>query len=178
MLRVQRRKTTAVKGSRFYPALWTLVAGCLLSASASAASHVRSDCKGAEFLKSAAEPKSLTLDVVELGDSLRDPDTETAVDLLSIDPDDSPAPLLYLAPRVATILENVFDDDSDDPGLLDDESSDTAFAEKEDRSIELPQVSPVAERRAPAVIHDSEHSALIIEPAYLKIHRQMYRTDI
>ena len=190
MLRVKRRRTTALTGSRLYPGLWALLAGLLLSASASAANHVRSDCTGADFLRSTADPNSLTVDVVDLGDELGegllDPESETAAELLSIDPDDSLAPLLYLAPRVATILENVFDDDSE-AGLLDADKS-SGFSESalderaldagNSRSMERSPVAPVAERRIPAAVPGSDHPALNIEPAYLKIHRQMYRTDI
>lgn len=181
MLRKQHSNSTTERGLRRFPALVALVAGSLLSTSASAANHVRSHCQGTDDLRSTEESPVLTVNVVDLGDRLGEPKQDDNLDLLSAHPDDSLAPLLYLGPRVASILENVFDDDSDDGAFSDRPVSDSSVEKLLDqaaRANKPSSMAPIAERRDDAAIEVSDRAMLEVEPAYLKIHRQMYRTDI
>ena len=154
---------------------------CLLSVSAQAASNFRFDCDENErFLDEAHPADALTMDAVDLGAAVsagsplstsstvvtpaRDHsgmDRRDDADEL----DDSLSPLLYLGPRVNSILNNVFETDD---GFL-------------DGAVSKPPAgsSPMAETES-----GEETSAaggdnvLEIAPAILRIQRQMYRTDI
>jgi len=106
---------------------------------------------------------------------------ELAREPLSSDAD-SQAPLLFLGPRVATQVRDVFgDDEADDASRLIDEPTGSAasapraevpMAPLADSSDILKSVSPVIDASVdPATADDSPYSAI-------RIYREMYRTDI
>ena len=140
-----------------------LLLGSAVSGTALAASSLNLDCAGKNhFMEHSAHAdelsaSELSVNVVDLTD------TDSNVSLAEEGPDgsdESLAPLLYLAPRVASILEDVFDAEED--------------------AVEAPTtLAPMAERSdedAPVVTETED--TLEVQPALLRIHRQMYRTDI
>jgi hypothetical protein len=90
---------------------------------------------------------------------------------------DSVAPLLFLTPRVATILEDVFGDSDDEAEAL--EEAKTQLAETKQAK---PATSPVVDNTgAPADMNDLDApvSPMYENAAILpRFQRQMYRTDI
>ena len=140
-----------------------LLAG--LPVAASAASGFHSDCGGRDQALDARSSDGDALDISHV-----DLTPEAEVPPL----DDSPAaesstPLLYLGPRVATIVRDVFGD----------EGRDLADADTLPASV---TVSPLAKSPAAAGEQNSEEvdgSALDEKPySPLRIHQEMYRTDI
>lgn len=172
MPRKQSSNSIANRHRRPYSAVWVLIAGCALCASASAASNLPIECDETDDLRAVAASDALTVSVVDLGESIGaglddgigNGDADDTLDSLTANTDESLAPQLYLGPRVASILDSVFDEESDS-GLLNDNSNRQSIA-------------PVAETRDDVAIPASDPITLGNEPAYLKIHRQMYRTDI
>ena len=107
----------------------------------------------------------LAIEVVDLSDMSESP--EDSDDLA-----DSVAPLLFLTPRVATILEDVF---GDSEGL---QAAENAEAPPADAEAESPATSPVVDN-ANATDMDVPVSPMYENAAILpRFQRQMYRTDI
>ena len=96
---------------------------------------------------------------------LRQPDTAAASD-------DTSAPHLYLGPRVATIVRDVFGEE--EPG------SEKALLDDEPELTPTSQVSPLADRTEPTSDAAVETLPESEEDGYspLRLHREMYRTDI
>ncbi|HLU06576.1 MAG TPA: hypothetical protein VKZ91_08470 [Woeseiaceae bacterium] len=109
---------------------------------------------------------TLTIEVVDLSDVSQSPERS---DELA----DSVAPLLFLTPRVATILEDVFSD-SVEPEAVEHEKITQARETKDAK----PATSPVVDN-ANAPDMDASASPMYENAAILpRFQRQMYRTDI
>ena len=135
-----------------------LLLGITLSGTALAASSLSLDCHGKkkDFMAEPAPTSELSVNVVDLTD------TETNLEQAAEGDDESLAPLLYLAPRVASILDDVFEGDEEDTAVT-----------------EPATMAPMAESSDDAAPVTTEaDDALTVQPALLRIHRQMYRTDI
>lgn len=105
----------------------------------------------------------LAIEVVDLSDESEAPGK---ADELA----DSVAPLLFLTPRVATILADVFGD-SDETGAVKDSKADP-----EERKTAEPATSPVVDN---ASAPDMDAAPMYENAAILpRFQRQMYRTDI
>lgn len=134
-----------------------LLLGTTLSGTALAASSLSLDCHGKkkDFMAEPASASELSVNVVDLTD------TEANLEQAAEGDDESLAPLLYLAPRVASILDDVFEGEED-----------TAVTEPA-------TMAPMAESSDDAAAVTTEaDDTLTVQPALLRIHRQMYRTDI
>ena len=110
----------------------------------------------------------LAVEVVDLSDVSEAPEKSDEIA-------DSVAPLLFLTPRVATILEDVFGD-SEETGAVKD-----ARTEPEEAKAAKPAASPVVDNgKAPnAPDLDAPVSPMYENAAILpRFQRQMYRTDI
>lgn len=130
-----------------------------LAGAALAAPCIHDDCRNAS--RALASPQvpwtALTVRSVDLGDA--DAAEDPAVGL-----SESAAPLLYLTPRVASILEEVFDET-----VPTEDAVEGAAAE-----------APVAEAAPPAEDPESYGPLSQADTAFHlpKFQRQMYRTDI
>jgi hypothetical protein len=107
---------------------------------------------------------SLTVEVVDLSDVSASPESS---DNLT----ESVAPLLFLTPRVATILQDVFDDSDRakpvaDPVLATD-------SPKKQEAAASPVVDNAGAERTEPSLPMYEHAAILP-----RFQRQMYRTDI
>ncbi len=154
-----------------------LLSGCaalilaLGSATAIAASHLDINCMESTVLHPESEREELLeIDVVDLTTSATAEMPELgATDAVAMK--DTNAPHLYLGPRVATIVRDVFGEEE------------SAVAEElTDRPELTPasNLSPLVERTDP-VPDPADDGALSSEEAGyspLRIHREMYRTDI
>lgn len=124
-----------------------------------AAAHAAAGCdKSAQDLKS-LDVDHLRLEAVDLSDvSPESPDTSSA----------SVAPLLFLTPRVASILQDVFGDS---------DAARQAAVKSAPEDQEEPASSPVVDNASggsePAASPMYEHAAILP-----RFQRQMYRTDI
>jgi len=109
----------------------------------------------------------LTVEVVDLSDVSKAPEKSDEIA-------DSVAPLLFLTPRVATILEDVFGD-SEEAGAVKD-----ATTEPEEANSAKRATSPVVDNgKAPSASLDAPASPMYENAAILpRFQRQMYRTDI
>ena len=155
-----------------------LLSGCaalilaLGSATAIAASHLDINCMESAVLHPDGERDGLLeIDVVDLTTSanadmqeLRGTDAATATD-------DTNAPHLYLGPRVATIVRDVFGDEE------------PAANDELNEVIEVTptsQLSPLVERNEQTPDSAEDTGVDSEEAGYspLSIHREMYRTDI
>ena len=110
---------------------------------------------------------TLVIEVVDLSDVSQSPE----------EPDelaDSVAPLLFLTPRVATILEDVFGE-TDEPEAAVEHAKTTRSAQTKQAK---PATSPVVDN-ANAPDMDAPASPMYENAAILpRFQRQMYRTDI
>lgn len=142
------------------------------SAAALAASHLDINCMESAVLHSEdGHENLLDIDVVDLTTSatadmeeLRNP-AGVAID------DDTGAPHLFLGPRVAAIVRDVFGEE---------ETSESTDLVELDELGATPKLSPLAERAEPAA-EPSDDSGIALEDAGyspLSIQREMYRTDI
>jgi hypothetical protein len=149
--------------------LYAAVGGVVLLAAAwsspgLAAAHAAIGCdRVAEDLRS-LNVDSLTVEVVDLSDVSASPENS---DNLT----ESVAPLLFLTPRVATILQDVFDDSDRakpiaDPVLATD-------SPKKQETAASPVVDNAGAERAEPSLPMYEHAAILP-----RFQRQMYRTDI
>ena len=142
------------------------------SAAALAASHLDINCMESAVLHSNDGHEGLLeIDVVDLTTSatadmeeLRNP-AGVAVD------DETSAPHLFLGPRVATIVRDVFGEE---------ESSESTELVEVDELGTAPTLSPLAERAEPASDQSDDTGVAIEDAGYspLSIHQEMYRTDI
>lgn len=144
-----------------------VVLGCSWTAAAFGASTLGVDCDqdGNEFLSRNIPAEKISVSVVDLTADESVVGIERSLDEVG-GSDESIAPLLYLAPRVASILEDVFDEDSanTDPTATTRSSSVSPLADSADELI-APQST-----EADSAIH-------ALSPI-LRIQREMYRTDI
>ncbi|MGH8166165.1 MAG: hypothetical protein ACREQ1_02940 [Woeseiaceae bacterium] len=114
----------------------------------------------------ARDLQSLTVEVVDLSDVS---DSAEASDGLT----ESAAPWLFLTPRVASILQDVFGDNDGSDAEAAAEAVEPAQADRAETAS-----SPVAENVRPAQVAEPE-SPLYEHNAILpRFQRQMYRTDI
>lgn len=130
-----------------------------------AAAHAAVGCDRTARDLQSLDVEPLRVEVVDLSDVSGSPDSS---DNLT----ESVAPLLFLTPRVATILQDVFGD-SDGAGRVG-----KATAAKAQPQQQRPASSPVvdnasSEDRAEPVLPMYEHAAILP-----RFQRQMYRTDI
>ncbi|MEM9404055.1 MAG: hypothetical protein AAGA44_16410 [Pseudomonadota bacterium] len=144
------------------------------SASAIAASHLDVTCLEKGGLASGgAREAFLDIDVVDLTTSASADLPELRETGVAPSSDATNAPHLYLGPRVATIVRDVFNGEERRPDeMLLAEESDPTPATK---------LSPLAESSETAVDGASDDGDLDAETAGyspLRIHREMYRTDI
>lgn len=126
--------------------------------------------------------KSLQIPAVELSITLVDlPDTSVELGLLEpkgpVDAvestSDSTAPLLFLTPRVASMLREVFED----MNVLDDETVGTAANNVGKRETTFPPIAEgSADKSLLPILEDSESRAP--EQTIPRFQRPMYRTDI
>lgn len=162
------RRTSTTRCNRVMQAVATLATAGLLAGlpvTASAASGFHADCGGRDQVLEARSADRDALDIAYV-----DLTPEAEVPPLDDSPAaESSAPLLYLGPRVATIVRDVFGDEYQE---LDD--ADTLPA-----SIALSRLakSPAASSNKSS---DNADAAALDEQPYspLRIHQEMYRTDI
>ncbi len=154
-----------------------LLSGCaalilaLGSATAIAASHLDINCMESTVLHPESDREEfLEISVVDLTTSATAEMPELgATDAAVIE--DTNAPHLYLGPRVATIVRDVFGEE---------ESSVSKELTERPELTPTSKLSPLVERTDP-VPDPAEDSTLSSEDAGyspLRIHREMYRTDI
>ena len=160
------RRSLTTSGSRTIQVITALsVAGLLgaLPLAASAASGFHSDCSGkdAALTTESGERNALDIAYVDLTPEAEVP----TIDDNSVVRETS-APLLYLGPRVATIVRDVFGDEGSE--LIESDTLPAAAT-----------LSPIAKSPA-AETGDEVDSAALDEQPYspLRIHQEMYRTDI
>ncbi len=133
----------------------------LLGSSAVALGANSVDCdRSARDLSSSDE---LVVTVVDLTDGETNIGIERSLDAASAD-DESIAPHLYLTPRIASILDDVFEEES----ATSDESTDAAMTPIADRSDEASKTAQP----------DTDDPTVDVQPAIIRLHREMYRTDI
>ncbi len=125
------------------------------------------------------EPAALSVDVV---DHITTAKPVTSGDALNASPESTvtPTPVLYLTPRVASILRDVFGSDVDGHEAGDAVTADKLAAKDE---FDPPAVAPIAERVDRADSGDAEEitppDSLIERSEKIRPFRQqMYRTDI
>lgn len=149
-------------------ALATLVVGLGGTGSALGATTGPVPCeRNPAFFDKTIDDRDLTVAPVDLSKSETVADFERAADQKRTSADASLAPLLYLAPRVESILDDVFDQESD--------AAETAEAVEESGQ----SVAPIADSSTPNADElSTEAQPLDVEPALLRIQREMYRTDI
>lgn len=141
---------------------FTLAVGAW-STPALAAAHAAAGCD-----KTAQDLKSLDVDHLRL----------EAVDLSEVSPEspdtlsESVAPLLFLTPRVASILQDVFGD-SDAVRSAEDAVAVKSAPEEQEEPASSPVVDNAPGGAEPAVSPMYEHAAILP-----RFQRQMYRTDI
>lgn len=140
---------------------------CSWGATAFGASSLNIDCDRSAngYLSRSAASDELSVSMVDLTADDSTVGLERSIDD-AVDADESIAPLLYLAPRVASILDDVFDEDKSAAGPI--------------PATQKPSVAPMADSAdEPAVKqHDVENSLIEVHPALMRIQREMYRTDI
>ena len=133
----------------------------LVSMSALAASGV-SMKSGTVGTRALVEKSELSVTLVDLTDADKAGIDQPLADV-ERDPEGG-APYLYLAPRIESILEDVFAEDDTN----EDEVGDSAMT----------RLAETSDDRLPATeAVDTEESA-DVEPVVLEIKREMYRTDI
>lgn len=137
---------------------------------ATAAAHAAAGCdKTAQDLKSLRVDDALRVESVDLSD-VAGSSEDTADDLT-----ESVAPLLFLTPRVASILQDVFGD-SDDDVTTDVAAVEVGMAGPKNReeAASSPVVDNAASERAEPAVSPMYENAAILP----RFQRQMYRTDI
>ena len=174
-------KSSAVKGvenRRTSMLADMLLLGCaalilaLGSATAIAASNLDINCMESSALNPGSDPETvLDIDVVDLTTSATADMQELRTPARAVPGDETNAPHLYLGPRVATIVRDVF---GEEESTASDELTDTP------ELTPTTQLSPLAERAEPSSEQPEDSDMSIEEAGYspLRIHREMYRTDI
>ena len=141
-----------------------LLIGCGWSAMALGANgfDINCDGKAKDFLDDAAPADELAISSVDLANG-------DGMDRLpgDADLDDTPAPMLFLGPRVASILKDVFADDT--------VRADTATDATAVRKAPMP---PLADHSDEAPETDADVAAEAVPAILPRIQREMYRTDI
>jgi hypothetical protein len=151
------------------------MAGWSASASAAASVVAFGEHMAGELQSLEVAPQPLVADLVDLSD-LDDSPSSAAPETV--------APLLYLAPRVASIFADVFGD-SDPADTVGAEAADanSTEAEQDLADEDAASTSPVAGNVNSSNVNSSDGSEPV-SPMYEnaailpRFHRQMYRTDI
>ncbi len=137
--------------------------------SALAATNANIDCGRDSSFINDAETTELSVNVVDLSQVKGEADFERPRDVATNADDTSLAPLLYLAPRVESILDDVFDENAVE------ELEAAASNDVESES----SIAPVAESAQPSAEEPkADGQELDVAPAILRVQREMYRTDI
>lgn len=157
-------KDWAVRSPR--TALATLIVGLGLSSSALGATAVPVQCeRNPSFFDKTMDDGELTVSTVDLSQSETQADFNRVADERRGEEADAKlAPLLYLAPRVESILEDVF---------TEPEPAEESESEAKDAIAPVAESSPAQED-----LKSEGQAPLDVEPALLRIQREMYRTDI
>ena len=136
--------------------------------SALAATNANIDCGRDSSFINDTETTELSVQVVDLSKVKGEADFERP--RVADDADDtSLAPLLYLAPRVESILDDVFDENAVE------ELEAAASEEVESES----SMAPIADSAQPSAEEPNvDVQELDVAPAILRVQREMYRTDI
>ncbi len=175
LLTAKEKEFEGVRAGKLADLLLSACAALILalgSATAIAASHLDINCMESAVLHPESERNALLeIDVVDLTTSasadmqeLRSADAATPTE-------DTNAPHLYLGPRVATIVRDVFGDEE------------PATDEELNEGIEVTptsRLSPLVERTEPTSdsVEDTSLDPEATSYSPLQIHREMYRTDI
>ncbi len=136
-----------------------------MSGIATAATNAPTYCESNPAFFDQQSDSELTVSKVDLGKNdvknFNDSDEEQQAKT-----DAALAPLLYLAPRVESILDDVFEN----------QQSDVNEAEKTVNG----SIAPVADTSAPSAddVVPEEPQEVDVQPVLLRIQREMYRTDI
>lgn len=165
-------QTTDTSPARRTARLLPGVAGCLAllaigwSSPGHAAARTSVGCdKVAQELQS-LDIDTLAIEVVDLSDVSESPEKS---DELA----DSVAPLLFLTPRVATILEDVFGE-TEEPGAAVDDANTIQPTQTKDAKAPTSPVADNVERDIETPESPMYENAAILP----RFQRQMYRTDI
>ncbi len=147
---------------------------CTWTATAFGASSLHTDCDhraAKDFLSPSAPKDELSVSVVDLTDDDSAIGLERSIDE-GADAEGSIAPLLYLAPRVESILDDVFHEGSD--------KTDSAAAAQKTSLAPMADMGDIGDNvDEPTVPQSPEvENALEVQPALMRIQREMYRTDI
>ena len=147
-----------------------LVLGLGLNGAAFGASNMGADCDHSArgFMRPTTDPSELSLSVVDLTDSEEKTVISAPSESVS-DYGDSAAPLLFLTPRVESIVDDVFADgvnNLSEESEADNPASMTPLAESVDDTIAPPAES----------IDNSQ--PLDLRRLLPSVQQQMYRTDI
>ena len=144
---------------------------CTWTATAFGASSLHTDCDhraAKDFLSPSAANDELSVSVVDLTDDDSDIGLERSIDQAA-NAEESIAPLLYLAPRVESILDDVFHEGSD--------KTDNAASAQKTSLAPMADTGDKVDESAVPQSPDVEN-ALEVQPALMRIQREMYRTDI
>jgi hypothetical protein len=165
--RIEPEATVHKKGSnRSFP--YTAAGGLALlvvawSSPGLAAAHAAVGCDRTARELQSLDVGQLRVAVVDLSDVSGSPESDNLTE--------SVAPLLFLTPRVASILEDVFGDSDDNTRQV--AKATPARAEPEQQSSPVVGNASAEDRTAPVVSPMYEHAAILP-----RFQRQMYRTDI
>lgn len=166
-------------GSRHAPALAILLLGATACATALGATNSITDCDRTADLQSLQVPVSdLTAKIV--GHVVVEPDNENDETLTALPTQGEPAaPILYLAPRVAAILQNVFSAVAIETPPSDFPVQDQPYVIESAPNDESP-LSPVAGDATPSNSSELTDPATGIDEVDTgpSLQRQMFRTDI
>lgn len=157
-------------GNPVLPALGALILGFGTSTVLAASNPAIDDCPTARDADSdAAAALDLSFDLApDAGDELDPLDRlEPAIDRNPGAAPDSMAPLLYLGPRVETIVRDVFGDERDQ-----------GSGQESLGSAPMAPLADSGDDESPLTGDDGEGSADDGTYSPLSIHREMYRTDI
>lgn len=146
-----------------------LMAGWAASASAAANVLTFGEHMAGELQDLEVAPQPLVADLVDLSD-LDDSEAGAAPETV--------APLLYLAPRVASIFADVFGDSEPTDAVAEAADANSTEAEQDLADEDAASTSPVAGNVNSS--DGSEPVSPLYENAAIlpRFHRQMYRTDI
>lgn len=162
-----RELRTATTRLLFWLATLVLLVGSVLGSTIASAAGYSAPCDVRKSSTASADSTALNITVVDLTEEasadlreMRDIKEATADD----DDAESKAPPLYLAPRVESIVRQV-------------------FSETEADTAPTQAMPPLADSHGSDVVHDAEEDDAdygLDEPLYspLRIYREMYRTDI
>ena len=139
-----------------------------LNAAAFGASNMGDECDHKSFMRPAADTDELALSVVDLTNTKDEAAISAPPE--SVSDEASPAPLLFLTPRVESIVDDVFaegvnqlteDSEADAPSGM------TPLADSIDEPVTAPAADPI-----------DDTQPLDLRHLLPSIQRQMYRTDI